>query len=107
MSNNNLDFITLKIDDGEYITLPTVKYLNRKKWVKKDEKHIEAIIPGTIHKIHVKEGDVVKKGDILIELEAMKMFNHITCPLKQAKVKEILVKENDKVAKNQLLIILD
>src|SRR5699024_2669606 len=34
-------------------------------------------MPGTITKVNVKPGDTVKKGDILLILEAMKMENEI------------------------------
>jgi len=37
-------------------------------------------MPGTIVKINVKTGDFVKKGDVLLVLEAMKMENDITAP---------------------------
>ncbi len=41
---------------------------------------ITAPMPGTIVKIQVKAGDAVKKGDVLLVLEAMKMENDITAP---------------------------
>lgn len=106
MSDKNQNFIVFELDDERYTTLPTVKFLNRKRWMKKDEKQVTAFIPGIIHKIHVKKGDTVKRGDVLLELEAMKMYNQVVCPLKEAKVKKILVKEQDKVIKDQVLIIL-
>ena len=34
---------------------------------------IEAPLPGTMFKVNVKEGDVVKKGQTILVLEAMKM----------------------------------
>lgn len=37
-------------------------------------------MPGTIVKINVKSGDSVKKGDVFLVLEAMKMENDITAP---------------------------
>ena len=37
-------------------------------------------MPGTILKVNVKPGDSVKKGDVLLVLEAMKMENDITMP---------------------------
>jgi biotin carboxyl carrier protein len=41
---------------------------------------VKAPIPGTVLKIEVKTGDQVKKGDVLLLLEAMKMENEIISP---------------------------
>ena len=41
---------------------------------------ITAPMPGTILKVNVKNGDAVKKGDVLMVLEAMKMENEIMAP---------------------------
>ncbi|MDD4492990.1 MAG: biotin/lipoyl-binding protein [Eubacteriales bacterium] len=41
---------------------------------------IDAPMPGTILKINVKPGDSIKKGDLLVVLEAMKMENDIVSP---------------------------
>lgn len=41
---------------------------------------VTAPMPGTILKLSVKAGDTVKKGDVLLVLEAMKMENEITSP---------------------------
>lgn len=38
---------------------------------------INAPMPGNILKVNVKTGDAVKKGDVLVVLEAMKMENDI------------------------------
>ena len=38
---------------------------------------VTAPMPGTILKVNVKNGDTVKKGDVLMVLEAMKMENEI------------------------------
>ena len=37
-------------------------------------------MPGNILSVNVKNGDAVKKGDILMILEAMKMENEILAP---------------------------
>ena len=37
-------------------------------------------MPGTILSVNVKPGQAVKKGDILVMLEAMKMENEIMAP---------------------------
>ena len=37
-------------------------------------------MPGTILDVKVSQGSAVKKGDVLMILEAMKMENEIMCP---------------------------
>ena len=68
--------------------------------------NVIAPMPGTVTKIVVKVGDVVKEDDELIILEAMKMENPIVADA-GGTVKEILVKEKDKVQANQTLVILE
>ena len=41
---------------------------------------ISAPMPGTILKVNVSNGQAVKKGDVLMVLEAMKMGNEILAP---------------------------
>ena len=41
---------------------------------------IKAPMPGTILKVNVSNGQAVKKGDVLMVLEAMKMENEIMAP---------------------------
>ncbi len=60
-------------------------------------------MPGAIVKINVKEGDEVKKGDVLIVLEAMKMENELKAAA-NCKVQKVLVEEKTPVDKNQVLI---
>ncbi len=101
--DNNPDFITFVVHTAKYRTLPTKKYLLRKKWVKKDEKKIFSIIPGVVHLINVKKGKRIKKDSILMELETMKMYNKIFSPF-NGKIKEVYVKEKQNVKKDELLI---
>lgn len=42
---------------------------------------VKAPMPGKVTKVLVKKGDKVKKGDVLMILEAMKMQNEITSPV--------------------------
>ena len=42
---------------------------------------ISAPMPGTILKVNVEKGASVKKGDVLVVLEAMKMENDIQAPV--------------------------
>ena len=41
---------------------------------------VAAPMPGNILAVNVKAGDTVKKGQVLVVLEAMKMENEIVCP---------------------------
>ena len=64
---------------------------------------IKAPMPGLIIDLKVKDGDVVKTGDALLILEAMKMENIIKSP-GEGIVKTVKVKKGDSVEKNQVLI---
>ena len=67
---------------------------------------IKAPLPGIIIKILVKVGDVVKEGDTLMMMEAMKMENNIQTE-KNGTVKSIKVVEGDNVLQEDLLIELN
>ena len=67
---------------------------------------ILAPMPGTIINILVNEGDEVLEYQEVIILEAMKMENAIPTP-EAGKIKEIKVKVDDKVATNQILMVLE
>lgn len=60
-------------------------------------------MPGAIVKINVKEGDEVKKGQVLIVLEAMKMENELKA-VADCKIQKIFIDEKMSVDKNHLLI---
>jgi biotin carboxyl carrier protein len=64
---------------------------------------IKAPMPGLVLDIKVSEGSVVKKGDVLLVLEAMKMENNLKSP-SDGIVKKIVAKKGTAVEKNQLLI---
>jgi biotin carboxyl carrier protein len=60
-------------------------------------------MPGLIIELKVKNGDVVKPGDTLLILEAMKMENIIKSP-GEGVVKTVKIKKGESVEKNQVLI---
>lgn len=64
---------------------------------------IKAPMPGLIIDLKVKRGDLVKAGDVLLILEAMKMEN-ILKAAGEGEVKTVNVKKGDSVEKNQVLI---
>ncbi|MEN8224295.1 MAG: biotin/lipoyl-containing protein [Bacteroidota bacterium] len=63
-------------------------------------------IPGKVFKINVKEGKKIKKGDIVVVIDAMKMENNITSK-RDAVVKKILVDLNEMVEVNTSLVELE
>lgn len=64
---------------------------------------VECPMPGNIMQVMVKEGDVVKRGDTLLILEAMKMENDITCEY-EGTVHHIHVKPGDAVPVDAVMI---
>lgn len=66
-------------------------------------KEMKAPMPGLVVEVRVKENDVVKKGDALIVLQAMKMENILKSPV-DAFIKKIHIRKEDTIEKNQLLI---
>lgn len=93
----------LIIDDTEYETEVPDGYIRKGKEENIDPKEIRSIIPGIVTDIKVKKGEKVSAGDILITLEAMKMYNDIEAEMK-GRVAEVNVKRGDRVSKGQLMI---
>jgi len=98
-------FNTLVVNGDKYRTLFTEKYKNRKKWEQPDFKKITSVIPGTVIKVYVKEGQKVKEGDLMMVLESMKMKNKIYFPI-DGTVKKIHISEGERIPKNHLMIEL-
>lgn len=96
---------TFILNDTEYRTLLTRKYLARKPFVPENPKLIKVFIPGTILEIPVKSGHKVKAGDPIIVFEAMKMNNIIVAPFNTT-IKKINVKVGETVTKDTVLIEL-
>ncbi len=65
--------------------------------------NIKAPLPGVILELKVKEGDIVKIGDTLLVMEAMKMENSIKTD-KEGKVLSIKIKAGDSVLEGDTLI---
>lgn len=67
---------------------------------------ITAPMPGTVLKVPVSLGTAVKKGQVLLLLEAMKMENEITAPA-DGVILSINVAEGNSINAGDLLISLD
>lgn len=104
--NEISDVLQIHEQGRKYKTLLTKKYQERQVWKEPDPKDILSIIPGSVTSINVKAGDRVKRGDMLMVYEAMKMQNIISAPF-DALVKSVNVREGDKLPKGHLLIVLE
>lgn len=85
-------------------TLAKLKSTAPKEVLKQKEQ--KAPMPGLIVKIEVEEGQIVKMGEGILIMEAMKMENEIKSSY-EGKVKKILVSEKQTVDKDQLLLVLE
>jgi len=78
----------------------------KKVAAKAGQEVIKAPMPGTILSINVKEGDNVKKGQILLILEAMKMENEIVSP-RDGKIAKIVVSKGSSVNTGDDMVIIE
>lgn len=67
--------------------------------------NILAPMQGKIIKLNVIVGSEVKKGDVLMVLEAMKLENDILSPV-DGYVSQVLIKESQKVDINQQMLVI-
>ena len=66
---------------------------------------VNAPMPGTILEVRVTEGATVKKGDILLILEAMKMENEIMSPC-DGTIKQVVAAKGASVNSGDPLIVI-
>lgn len=86
--------------DGNVFKVKRIELTGRKKTEKK-EGDLNSPISGTVVSIKFKEGNQVKKDDVILVIEAMKMEYLIHAPY-TGKVKKIYFKEKDQIEIGQL-----
>lgn len=67
------------------------------------ELHLKAPMPGLVVAIPVEEGQEIKKGQVLVILESMKMQNELKAP-RDGKVDRIRIKPGESVEQKQTLL---
>jgi biotin carboxyl carrier protein len=70
------------------------------------DRNLSSQIPGRVVSIPVKSGDDVKKGDVVVVLESMKMQVAVKAH-KDGNIKEIKVKQGASVARNDVLAVIE
>jgi 3-methylcrotonyl-CoA carboxylase alpha subunit len=86
--------------DGSIFKVKRIELTGRKKTEKK-EGDLNSPISGTVVHAKVKEGSQVKKDDVILVIEAMKMEYLIRAPY-DGKVKKVYFKEKDQIEIGQL-----
>ena len=67
---------------------------------------LKAPLPGVVTEIKVAVGDEVKKGDVVVVLEAMKMANNLEAE-SDGKVTAICVKQGESVLEDSPLVVIE
>jgi biotin carboxyl carrier protein len=107
--NHEEKTMVIKVNGNEYQVVIKDKYdlllqqLGIQAKVSSAVQHIKAPMPGLIINIGVNAGDEVKKDDVLLILEAMKMENVIKSP-RSGKIKAVHMQLRQAVEKNQVLL---
>jgi biotin carboxyl carrier protein len=102
---------TIKVNDREYTVVAEDRYdallqnLGMEPAGQLKINDVKAPMPGLILDIKVGVGQEIKKGDLLLVLEAMKMENNIKAS-SEGIIKQIHVVKGNKVEKNEVLITL-
>lgn len=106
MENKEKELVPFVILARYYNTTLTKKFQNRKFWVNPTPGEIKSHLPGTIVQILVEEGQSVKKGDLLLIHEAMKMQNRVRAPFSGV-IKKIGVEVGEKIKKDTLMVAIE
>ena len=106
MEENNSKYQVFVVNSAKYLTLTTPKFDKRIKWQKSDPKEIRSIIPGSVIEIFANPGQAIKEGEVLLTLNAMKMYTKVQMPF-DGIIKSINVAKGDKIPKNTILITIE
>lgn len=104
--------VTVVIDQQEYEVVveepidQLLAAMGMKDALHRKVNDLKAPMPGLVLKVLVEPGQVIKKGDPVLILEAMKMENVFKAAA-DAVVKEVKVKERTAVEKGEVLVILE
>ena len=106
MEENDSKYQVFVVNSAKYMTLTTTKYDKRKKWQKADPKEVRSIIPGSVIEIFASPGQKFNAGDVILTLEAMKMYTKVQMPF-DGIIKSINVEKGDRIPKDTVMITLE
>ena len=102
---NQDELVDFALEDGVFKTLLTKKFKERRPYQAPNTKEICSIIPGTIISIAAQVGEPMKKGDLILIHEAMKMMNRVEMPY-DGTLASINVEAGENIAKNVILAVI-
>ncbi len=70
------------------------------------EEIVEAPMAGKITRVHVKAGDKINEGDVLLIIEALKMENPILAPVSGV-MKELRISEGQFIKAGEAMAIIE
>ena len=105
MEENDSKYQAFVVNSAKYMTLTTTKFDRRQKWQKADPKEVRSIIPGSVIEIFAVPGQKIKEGEVILTLEAMKMYTKVQMPFDG--IKSIDVAKGDRIPKNTVMITLE
>ena len=106
MEENNSKYQVFVVNSAKYMTLTTTKFDKRKKWQKADPNEVRSIIPGSVIEIFASPGQKFKEGEVILTLEAMKMYTKVQMPF-DGVIKSINVSKGDRIPKNTVMINIE
>ena len=103
---DNSKYQVFVVNSARYLTLTTTKFEKRKKWQKSDPNEIRSIIPGSVIDIFASAGQKLKAGEVILTLEAMKMYTRVEMPF-DGVIKSINVEKGDRIPKDTVMVIIE
>lgn len=95
------------IEQVDSVPLEEKKKQDSKRIINNDGvKEVVSPIQGQVTNIKVKVGDKVRKGDVLLIIEAMKLENEVVSPF-EGEIAEILVTKGQNVKAKEAIITIE
>jgi biotin carboxyl carrier protein len=97
------DLKKFQLDDTEYETRLSRKFVHRKHWIAPDTRTMAAAIPGVVTTVSVHPGQKVKRGDPVLILDAMKMKNPVVAS-RDGVIRSVRVSPGQMVTKGEPMV---